>query len=298
MKTAPEPAAEARESAPAAPNAKPFVKWAGGKWSLAPEIHRYLPKDLHQRTYREPFLGGGALFFYLRNKNAAARFVLTDQLEDLVGAYAQVRDNTEALVKALRKLKRTHSTERFYEIRDQFNARKGKPVDRAAWLIYLNKTCFNGLFRTNRSGHFNVPVGRFADPAIADEPRLLAAAQALAGVSVSTQSFDHLLDVAEPGDVIYLDPPYVPISRTANFAAYSGGHFGADEQARLAAVYRKLDERGCWLVLSNSDADEVHELYKGFQIERIEARRAISSRTSERKPAVEVLVLNRGRGAR
>ncbi len=298
MKTAHEPAAEAHASARDAPHAKPFLKWAGGKWSLAPAISQHLPPDLAMRTYREPFLGGGALFFWLRNKNAAKRFVLTDQLEDLVGAYEQVRDNTTALVKLLRKLKQTHSTERFYEIREAFNTRRGKPVERAAWLIYLNKTCFNGLFRTNRAGHFIVPVGRFADPAIADEPRLHAAAQALAGVSVASQSFDHLLDVAEPCDVIYLDPPYVPISATANFAAYSGGHFGADEQRRLADVYRQLDARGCWLVLSNSDAEDVHELYKGFDIVRIEARRAISSRTSERKPASELLVLNRSRGAR
>lgn len=274
---------------------KPFLKWAGGKWSLAEEIGKRLPRDMATRTYREPFLGGGALFFWLRNQDKAARFVLSDQLTDLIATYETVRDETEALVRLLRKLKLTHSKEHFYAVRDEFNSARGSRLQRAAWLIYLNKTCFNGLFRTNRAGEFNVPMGRFQNPAIADEARLRAAARALAGVSVENRSFEHLLRVAEPGDVIYLDPPYVPISPTSNFAAYSNGHFGSDEQIRLAEVFRELDRRGCLLALSNSNAEAVHQLYRGFDITTLSASRAISSKTATRGPTSEVLVRNTAR---
>jgi DNA adenine methylase len=272
--------------------AKPFLKWAGGKWSLASEIVARLPEDLHQRTYREPFLGGGAVFFWLRNHKAAARFALSDQLADLVAAYRAVRDHSRGLTKLLDKLRVAHSPEHFYQVRERFNQGGGTKLERAAWLIYLNKTCFNGLYRTNRSGEFNVPLGRFANPTILDQPRLEAAARALEGVEVSHASYEHLLEVAEPGDVIYMDPPYVPVSRTSNFASYSNGPFGADDQVRLAELFRTLDERGCLLALSNSDAAEVHELYRGFDVVKLTASRAISAKGANRGLTSEVLVRN------
>ncbi len=272
--------------------AKPFLKWAGGKWSLASSIAALLPHDLRDRTYREPFLGGGAVFFWLRNHQAAAKFALSDQLADLVSAYRAVRDHSRALTKLLDKLRVAHSGEHFYQVRERFNRGEGTALERAAWLIYLNKTCFNGLYRTNRAGEFNVPLGRFVNPAILDQPRLEAAARALDGVDVSHASYEHLLEVAEPGDVIYMDPPYVPVSRTANFASYSNGHFGADEQVRLAELFRTLDQRGCLLALSNSDAAEVHELYRGFDVVKLTAARAISAKTTTRGPTSEVLVRN------
>ncbi|MFO0555120.1 MAG: DNA adenine methylase [Polyangiaceae bacterium] len=272
--------------------ARPFLKWAGGKWSLAPRLAELLPQDLSGRTYREPFVGGGALFFWLRAHRPARRFVLSDALTDLVKTYEAVRDHPVQLCQELERLAEKHSATQFYEVREHFNHRGGKAIERAAWLIYLNKTCFNGLFRTNQSGKFNVPIGRFTNPRILDVRRIEAASRALAGVTLAHQSFEHLLEHAEPGDVIYLDPPYVPLSRTASFAGYSGGSFDDEDQAELAAVFRKLDERGCLLALSNSDVPEVAALYEGFHIERIIAPRVISSQASTRKAVTEVLVRN------
>lgn len=274
---------------------RPFLKWAGGKWALAERIAALLPEDLGERTYREPFLGGGALFFWLTTNKPAARYVLSDRLADLIAAYRAVQRRHKKLVASLEALRASHSKEHFYEIRERFNARSGTELDRAAWLIYLNKTCYNGLYRTNRSGIFNVPYGRFENPTIVDRERFAMAAKALREAQLRHASFEHLLEVAESGDVIYLDPPYVPISSTANFAAYSQGAFGPKDQEALAEVFRELDRRGCLLALSNSDAPFVRKLYKDFELTVIEAPRSISSRGTTRQPVAELLVRNAAR---
>jgi DNA adenine methylase len=275
------------------PAARPFLKWAGGKWRLAPQIVGLLPHDLERRTYREPFLGGGAVFFYLAAERPPQRAVLSDALADLIATYKVVRRHTRALVERLEALREAHSTESYYAIRERFNQERGAaPLDRASWLIYLNKTCFNGLFRTNREGVFNVPVGRFKNPRIVDPARMAAVARALTKVDLVHRRFDHLDEAAERGDVIYLDPPYVPLSKTASFASYADGAFGADDQERLAALFRRLDQRGCLLALSNSDTPEVRRLYKGFDQQPIVAPRVISSKTSDRRPVGELLVRN------
>ncbi len=270
--------------------AHPFLKWAGGKWAIAPQIARLLPRDTRSRVYREPFVGGGAMFFHLQPERA----FLSDSLADLVTTYQVVQRHVDALVTRLEKLRATHSTEQFYAIRAAFNEQKDAPrVERAAWLVYLNKTCYNGLFRTNLSGAFNVPVGRYATtPTIVDPPALRLAAAALAGAEVTRAPFDHLLDAAEPGDVVYLDPPYVPLSKTSSFAAYADGGFGLDDQTRLADLFRKLDERGCLLALSNSNTPEVRRLYEGFDLSPIIAPRAISSKASTRGDVTELLIRN------
>ncbi len=273
--------------------ARPFLKWAGGKWRLAPQIASLLPPDIGSRTYREPFLGGGGLFFYLSTVSPPKRVFLSDALADLITTYKVVRRQTRALIERLEGLRDTHSTEAYYEVRERFNReRSASALDRATWLIYLNKTCFNGLFRTNRDGVFNVPIGRFKNPRIVDRARMAAAARVLASVELRHRPFDHLADSAERGDVVYLDPPYVPLSKTASFASYSDGAFGPDDQERLVQVFRKLDERGCLLALSNSDTPEVRRLYKGFHLERIQAARVISAKTAERKPVGELLIRN------
>jgi DNA adenine methylase len=269
--------------------AHPFLKWAGGKWSIAPQIERLLPNDVRERVYREPFLGGGAMYFYLQPRRA----VLCDSLADLVSTYQVVQHNVEALITHLERLRATHCDEQFYSIRARFNHEKQAPrVERAAWLIYLNKTCFNGLFRTNRAGEFNVPAGRFKNPGIVDPHALRLAGAALANAEIVHTSFDHLTELAEPGDVIYLDPPYVPISKTASFCAYSDGAFTLEDQARLARVYRELDARGCILALSNSDTPEVRRLYEGYDFSPIIAPRAISSKASTRGEVTELLIRN------
>jgi DNA adenine methylase len=269
--------------------AHPFLKWAGGKGAIAQRIASLFPADVRERPYREPFLGGGAMFFYLRPEEAH----LSDTLADLITAYQAVQTSVEPLIKRLEKLRETHSSEQYYELRARFNAERDAPaLDRASWLIYLNKTCFNGLFRTNRDGQFNVPVGRFANPRIVDPDKIRVSAAALGNAEIRHATFDHLLDEAQPGDFIYLDPPYVPLSKTSSFSAYADGGFGAEDQARLARTFRELDERGCLLALSNSDTPIVRDLYAGFEVTPIVAPRAISARGSARGETTELLVRN------
>jgi DNA adenine methylase len=289
---------DGREGA-SAYDGKPFLKWAGGKWSLAPQIRELLPADLGLRTYREPFLGGGAMYFYLARTAPPRRAFLSDALGDLIAAYRVVTTATEDLVRRLEKLKRAHSTETFYAVRERFNAeRSASDVERAAWLIYLNKTCFNGLYRTNSRGEFNVPIGRYVAPAIVDAPRLHAARDALRGAVIRHAPFDHLEDEAEAGDVIYFDPPYVPLSPSANFSAYSDGGFDDADQERLRDLFVRLDERGCVLALSNSDTPRVRELYQGFEVREIVVARSISAKGAGRAPAAEVLIRNAPRRVR
>ena len=272
--------------------AHPFLKWAGGKWSIAPRIERLLPHDVRDRVYREPFIGGGAMFFYLQPRRA----VLSDSLKDLVETYRMVQLHVDALITRLERLRDTHSTEQFYKIRAAFNEERSAPrIERAAWLINLNKTCFNGLFRTNREGSFNVPEGRFKNPAILDATTLRLAAAALSEAELLHDTFDHLLDRAEPGDVIYLDPPYVPLTRTSNFSSYADGAFTLRDQERLAEAFRELDDRGCLLALSNSDTPDVRRLYAGYDLSPIIAPRAISSKAATRGEVTELVVRNLGK---
>ncbi len=271
------------------PVAKPFLKWAGGKWAIAADIEALLPRDARERTWREPFMGSAAMFFWMRPERA----YLSDALHDLVATFKVVRDRVEPLIDRLTTLKATHSDEQFYAIRERFNAdKKAQPVDRAAWLIYLNKTCFNGLFRTNSKGMFNVPVGRMSNPRIVDPKRLRMASAILEHADIEQRPFDQLVTDAKKGDVVYLDPPYVPLSKTSNFSGYSDGVFTLVDQKRLADVFKKLDKKGCLLALSNSDTPEVRELYAGYDLKTIVASRAISSKASTRGETRELLVRN------
>jgi DNA adenine methylase len=269
--------------------AQPFLKWAGGKWAIAPRLAGLFPKDARRRPYREPFVGGAAMFFYLEPETA----YLSDVLRDLVATYVAVQTHVEALIPRLLALRETHSSEQFYAIRDRFNQEpQADRIDRAAWLIYLNKTCFNGLFRTNKSGAFNVPVGQFKNPSVVDPPKLRLAAAMLGRAEIFTAPFEALEETAMPGDFVYLDPPYVPLSKTSSFSGYNEGSFTEADQARLAETYRRLDERGCLLALSNSDTPLVRELYRGFDLSPIIAPRAISAKAATRGEVTELLVRN------
>ena len=269
--------------------ARPFLKWAGGKWTVAPQIERLLPHDTRERVYREPFLGGGAMYFRLQPRRA----LLSAALPDLVTTYQVVQHHVDALITHLERLRAAHSTEHFYAIRAAFNEhRHDGRVERAAWLIYLNKTCYNGLFRQNQSGAFNVPVGRFTNPGIVDPPALRLASAALSDAEIKQARFDGLLAEAEAGDVIYFDPPYVPVNKAASSVAYADGAFTLADQGRLAGVFRELDERGCLMALSNSDTPEVRRLYAGFDVSPIIAPRAISAKASTRGEITELLIRN------
>lgn len=269
--------------------ASPFLKWAGGKSAIAERIRSLLPSDARERVYREPFLGGGAMFFYLQPQKA----ILSDTVKSLIDTYKMVQKQVELLIHRLEKLRVDHNDDHFYKIRDRFNReRSAEVLDRAAWLIYLNKTCYNGLFRTNRSGEFNVPVGRFANPRVVDPEKLRVASGLLSRAKLKHATFDELVRDAEPDDLIYLDPPYDPISKTSSFAGYAEGGFGREDQERLAETFRLLDERRCILALSNSDTELVRKLYAGFDFCPIIAPRAISSKSATRGEVSELLIRN------
>jgi DNA adenine methylase len=268
----------------------PFLKWAGGKTQLLPRLASFFPADIPR--YVEPFLGGGAVFFFLRGQGAlTGEITLADNNAELINAYEAVQHNVDALIALLDKHRRLHSKEHFYEVRARAH-RKGIPG--AARTIYLNKTCFNGLYRVNRSGEFNVPIGAYKNPSLYDEAALRRASEALRGVRLVVQDFGKCIAATGRGDLLYLDPPYVPLSSTASFTGYVPGGFGPRDQEALAESVRAAHERGARFVLSNSYTDTVHRLYEhpDFHLERIPATRRINCDGAKRGPVDEAVVLN------
>jgi DNA adenine methylase len=275
------------EAAPAG-DASPFVKWVGGKTRLLGELTARAPSSYGR--YFEPFVGGGALFFRLRPAAAC----LSDLNADLIGVYQAVRDDVDAVIRNLGRHRTLHSEAYYYQVRERWNAGlwADAPAARAAAFLYMNKTCYNGLWRVNKRGEFNVPAGRYVNPGIVDEDGLRAASVALRDADVQARPFDRVLDEAEAGDFVYFDPPYDPISDTADFTSYTTSGFGGAEQAALAQTFRALADRGCAVMLSNSDTPLVRKLYAGFHIERVSCNRAINSRADARGAVAEVIVSN------
>jgi DNA adenine methylase len=269
--------------------AAPFIKWVGGKSKLLPEILGRAPTDFGR--YFEPFIGGGAVFFKLR----APAAVLSDLNPDLVGTYQAVRDDVEGVIRAAHQHRELHDEGYYYATRARWNAGEFHHTlaARAAAFLYLNKTCFNGLWRVNKKGEFNVPMGRYANPTVCDPLALRAASLALRRTVIQTASYEAVLDDAGAGDFVYFDPPYDPASDTADFTAYTSSEFGRPAQGRLAEVFRELDSRGCAVMLSNNDTPYVRSLYAGFKIDRVMCARAINSRADARGMVPEVLVTNR-----
>jgi DNA adenine methylase len=263
--------------------ARPLLKWAGGKRQLLDHIRRRLPENIN--TYFEPFVGGGAVFFALRREGRFKKAILSDQNEELINTYRAVRDDVEGVIRALRRL--PHSEEDYYRIRA---SKPRLPSRRAARMIYLNRTGFNGLYRVNRSGEFNVPFGRHVRPNICDEDRLHEVSQALKGVALEVADFGEMVATSRAGDAVYFDPPYIPVSSTARFAEYHKSAFGVPEHERLAVCYRDLSERGVAAVLSNSDTPRTRELFGEFGHEFVSARRNINSAGGGRGPTSEILV--------
>ena len=262
-------------------NPRPFLKWAGGKGQLLGRLRGHVPQTYGR--YFEPFLGGGALFFALR----PPRGVLSDVNREIIDCYTAVRDEVSALVAALRDHR--YDEGHYYAVRDADPA-KLDLVERAARTIFLNKTGFNGLYRVNRAGKFNVPFGRYAKPAICDEENLRACSAALANIELTAADFGKVASRAAAGDFVYFDPPYVPLSRTAAFTAYAPGGFDLDAQARLAGVFGRLVERGVAVLLSNSDVPAIRKLYAPYRIDTIEATRVINCKATRRGPVRELLV--------
>lgn len=276
------------------PPAKPFLKWAGGKRALLSRLVASLPGTF--RNYHEPFLGGGALFWELANRKRRGllsfeQAYLSDSNADLMLTYRVVRDDLQGLIARLKELRQRHSREHYYRIR-ALKSETLSPVERAARFIYLNKTCYNGLYRVNRAGQFNVPMGSYKNPRIFDALELQAASATLQAVSLRCADFTTVLEYAQEGDFVYFDPPYVPLSATSSFTSYTRGDFGPQEHARLAQVFRELDARGCLLMLSNSDTPYTRELYREYHCLNVYAPRAINTNPRGRGKIPELLVLN------
>jgi len=296
--------------------AKPLLKWAGGKRQLLPSLRAFYPETFGR--YIEPFVGSGAVFFDLHGSGRLRghEAVLIDSNADLIGCYESVRDHTEEVARALDDLAAAHTRGRrahYYSVRDRrFNPQRdrlrgadGRIVytpELAAMFIYLNRTGFNGLFRLNTRGAFNVPAGRYDRPKISDRETLLRAAEALSapGVRLQHGSFETALPIADTGDFLYIDPPYAPLSPTANFTSYTPARFDAASQERLQSMVVALAARGCHVLLSNSTAPQIAALYDqnhesraaGLRALRVPARRAINSVGARRGPIEEYLITN------
>ena len=268
-------------------NPYPIVKWAGGKSQLLPVISQHVPRSF--KRYFEPFVGGGALFFNLYANDRALKAFLGDLNAELINCYAAVRDDVDTVIRHLKKHR--NESEYFYLLRS-LNVEKLDDAQRAARIIYLNKTCFNGLYRVNRSGQFNVPFGSYKNPRTCDEDNLHAASAAFQHAKLHCGPFKELLKQARRGDFVYLDPPYQPLSATANFTSYTSRCFGSRDQEELAQAFAELTKRGCHVMLSNSDNELIHELYGDYNIKTVYATRAINCKGDRRGRISELLVMN------
>ena len=261
---------------------RPFLKWAGGKTRLISQYKDHFPQ--HYQTYYEPFLGGGAVFFHLQPSHA----VLTDINADLVITYRCVRDNLEELITLLQAHQQRHNSEYYYDVRNYHN---GTDLTKAARFIYLNKTCFNGLYRVNSQGKFNVPVGKYKNPGICQEEVLRVASLALQKVEIKQANFAEVLNYATgTNDFVYFDPPYYPLNKTSNFTAYSNFCFDENQQIKLRDIFIELAHKGVKVMLSNSDCPLIRDLYSDFNVHTISAARSINSNAQKRGKITEVLV--------
>ncbi len=266
----------------------PFVKWAGGKRQLLSQFSTYLPKKF--KKYIEPFVGGGALFFYLIPERA----ILIDDNWELINSYRVIQKKVDELITLLENHK--NESEYYYKIRnvdrifEEF--KKWSDVERASRTIYLNRCCYNGLYRVNSSGYFNVPFGKYKNPKFCDSTNLKAVNQVLQDTEIINASFETCLNYAEKDDFIYLDPPYQPLTKTANFTGYTKNGFSETSQYRLNEVYRALDGIGCKVMLSNSYNEFILDLYQDFKVITVEAKRAINSNAARRGEIKEIIILN------
>ncbi|TFH28699.1 MAG: DNA adenine methylase [Promethearchaeota archaeon] len=265
----------------------PFLKWAGGKRQLINQIDPYLPTSFE--NYIEPFVGGGALFFYLLPSNA----ILMDFNPVLINVYRVIKNNVEELIELLQLHK--NEKEYYYSIREmdrlpEFTAKSD--VEKASRTIYLNRCCFNGLYRVNSKGYFNVPFGKYKNPNYCDKPNLRAVSQALQDVSILEASFSRVMEFATPESFVYFDPPYMPVSETANFTSYTQDNFGKDDQIQLKQVADQLNAKGSRFLLSNSYCDFILDLYQDYTIHTVQATRAINSDAKKRGKIPEVLISN------
>lgn len=273
--------------------AQPFVKWVGGKRGLLSQIFEHI--DTNFNNYYEPFVGGGALFFQLFNKGLLLdkEVYLFDVNTELVNAYNVVKNKPKELIENLKIFKLKHSKDFYYEVRAwdrEDNYLNRTDIERATRFIYLNKTCFNGLFRVNKNNQNNVPMGNYKNPNICDDKVILNSSRALQNVTILNSSYKEVLKYAKKNDLVYFDPPYYPLTKTANFTSYSEFEFLDKEQIELYEVFKELSQKKCQVLHSNSSTDFIKDLYKDFQIEDIQANRCINSKGDSRGKILEVLI--------
>ena len=291
--------------------AKPFLKWAGGKTQLLPTIDSFLPESFGREkniTYIEPFIGGGAmLFFMLQKYPNIKKAIINDINPHLIKTYTVIRDNPYSLIDTLNELQEKFRTsgdfeaqkEFFLDIRSRFNQKVYTDIDEAAYMIFLNRTCFNGLYRENSKGGFNVPFGKYSNPTICDETLLIADSELLQRVEILNGDFSNTSAYVDGYTFFYFDPPYRPLDATSSFNSYVKETFDDNEQIRLKEFYSTLSEEGCFEILSNSDCkgrneDDIFfdELYQDFYIERVYAKRSINANASKRGILTELLIRN------
>ncbi|MHA7733988.1 DNA adenine methylase [Nitrosopumilus sp. S6] len=273
---------------------KPFVKWAGGKRQLIPILNENLPKSFG--TYYEPFIGGGALLFHILSERDGQKCSISDLNSDLVLAYTTIRNRIDDLISSLKNHERNYqkdSKSYYYAVRES-NPRS--EIEKTSRLLFLNRTCFNGLYRVNSKGKFNVPLGRYTNPNIVNEDNLRSVSSILQSskVAIKCRDFEAVLRDAKKDDLVYFDPPYQPVSDTANFTSYTNKDFTDKDLERLAELCNKLDSKGCKVLLSNSDSKQVSDMFSGkpWKINKIQANRSINSNSKKRTGHFELLIKN------
>lgn len=287
----------------------PFVKWAGGKRQLLPIINENLPSELLSgkiTKYIEPFVGGGAVLFDLIQKFEFEQIVINDFNLDLINLYKAIKYDVDTLINKLEiiveeylNLDTDMRAEYYYNIRKLFNNTPSGSIDKSVYLLFLNKTCFNGLYRVNSKNEFNVPHGKYKNPTILDKDNLISVSNALSNVDILQGDFTNVRDFVDEKTFVYFDPPYRPLNSTSNFTSYSDNDFNDDEQIRLAHFFNELNEKNAKLMLSNSDPKNIDEndeffdkLYSKYNIMRVHAKRVINSKSSGRGIITELLIIN------
>ncbi|MFA5258972.1 MAG: DNA adenine methylase [Candidatus Pacearchaeota archaeon] len=266
-----------------------LIKWAGGKKQLLEQFEKFFPKKIE--TYFEPFVGGGTVaFFLLKNHPEIKKIYLSDINEELILTYNEVKNNIGELISLLKEYKLKHDKEFYYKMRE-LDTKKLTSVQIAARFIYLNKTCFNGLYRVNSKGGFNVPIGSYKNPGICNEEDLREISNLLKKDDIKVSQFDKAVKEAKKGDFIYFDPPYYPLKKES-FTTYTKDNFLEKEQERLAEIFKELDKRGCKVMLSNSDSKFIKNLYKDYNIHFVKATRMINCDATKRGQISEVVITN------
>ncbi len=270
-------------------NIPSFVKWVGGKKQLLSQFEKFFPNQINR--YFEPFVGGGAVAFHILNNYKPKEVYLFDINEELINCYNQIKNNPSQLISKLQEHKIKHNEEYFYHVRNQ-NPKQLNELDKASRFIYLNKTCFNGLYRVNSKGGFNVPMGKYKNPLISPKDDITQINSLLQKTNIKCASFKEVLKFAKKGDFVYFDPPYYPLKKGASFTTYTKDNFLEKEQIELSEVFKKLDKKGCKVMLSNSDTELIKSLYKDYNVSFVKATRMINCNGQNRGKINEVVITN------